>query len=91
MTDLPSDLARAHGASWAGQLTDDEIRKADAMKMETRQYWPDHEAPNYGGLQGRYARVWEGFNARPLSRASVWSLMMLAGLAGVAVAAWVAM
>ena len=78
------DLARQHGAPWAGQLNEDKLRKA--MTMDTHQYWPDHEAPDYGGLQGRFAPLWERFNARPLTRASVWSLM-IGALAGVAVAA----
>jgi hypothetical protein len=77
------DLARQHGAPWAQQAIRDEL-----MKMETRQYWPDHEAPDYGGLQGRFAPLWERFNARPLTRVSVWSLMTISALAGVAVAAW---
>ena len=77
------DLARQHGAPWAQQAIRDEL-----MKMETHQYWPDHEAPDYGGLQGRFAPLWERFNARPLTSVSVWSLMMISALAGVAAAAW---
>ena len=77
------DLARQHGAPWAQQAIRDEL-----MKMETHQYWPDHEAPDYGGLQGRFAPLWERFNARPLTRVLVWSLMMISALAGVAAAAW---
>ena len=77
------DLARQHGAPWAQQAIRDEL-----MKMETHQYWPDHEAPDYGGLQGQFAPLWERFNARPLTRVSVWSLITIGALAGVAVAAW---
>jgi hypothetical protein len=38
-----ADLARQHGASWAGQLTEDELRKA--MRIEVHDY-ADEPNPN---------------------------------------------
>lgn len=35
-----ADLARQHGASWAGQLNEDELRKVKSMRIEVLDYAP---------------------------------------------------
>lgn len=46
MTRDPTDLARQHGASWAGQLTEDELRKAKAMRATIVDYsWKNKPKP----------------------------------------------
>lgn len=80
MTDIgtnPTDLARM-----TGQLTPEEIAP---MKMTTTIY------PTTDEHGDRFERMWLAYHHRPLTRASVWSMMMLAGIAGVAAAAWVAL
>lgn len=49
-----ADLARQHGASWAGQLTEDELRKA--MRIEVHDYstetWKYRPHPQKRGPEG---------------------------------------
>lgn len=65
----------------------------DVMKMETRQYWPDHEAPDFGGLDGRFANLRAERNTRLMKyeRALHTALMITGTLAGVGFAILVAM
>lgn len=61
--------------------------------METRQYWPDHEAPDFGGLDGRFANLRAERNTRLMKyeRALHAALIVTGALAGVGFAIWVAM
>lgn len=80
----PEQLARA-----AGHLTPEDM----TVKMETRQYWPDHEAPDYGGLNGRFGKLLADRNARATKyeRALHAALIVTGAVAGIAAAVWVAM
>lgn len=81
----PADLARQHGATWAAQQTEDEL-----MKTDLRQYWPDHEAPDYGGLDGRFGRLFERYYARPDKGWNAVSAIMCGAIVGLLIAAMVA-
>lgn len=53
--------------------------------MKTTIYSPP--APDFGGLNGRFARVWLAYHAAPASRLGASLTIALAALAGL-VAAW---